>query len=113
MHEFSLAHNIIEIVEETAKKNNARIVSEIFLEIGTLSGVELTALDMALESLQSGSMLEGAVIKKEIIEALARCVDCKHEFVPEDFFFACPKCGSFAHEILKGKEFRVKSIIAE
>ena len=113
MHEFSLAQNIIEIVEETVAKNKAGRVSFIELEIGTLSGVEITALDMALESLQPGSVIEGAEISKLIIKGKAKCPSCQFEFEPEDYFAACPSCGNFGAKIIKGKELRVKSITAE
>ncbi|MBN1952827.1 MAG: hydrogenase maturation nickel metallochaperone HypA [Bacteroidales bacterium] len=113
MHEFSLARNIIEIVTETALKNKLRTIGELVLEIGTLSGVEVTALDMALESLQPGSVLEGATIIRDIVEASARCLECQKEFIPDDFYCACPHCGSFSHEVLQGKELRIKSISGE
>ena len=113
MHEFSLAQNIIEIVEETVVKNKVSKVSCIELEIGTLSGVEISALDMALESLQPGTIIEGAEIMKQIISGKAKCTNCQHEFEPEDIFAVCPVCGNFAADIIKGKEFRVKSITAE
>ena len=41
MHEFSLAQNIIEIVDESLKKNGASKAVEVDLEVGTLSGVEI------------------------------------------------------------------------
>jgi hydrogenase nickel incorporation protein HypA/HybF len=113
MHEFSLAQNILEIVEETVAKNKASRVSAIELEIGTLSGVEIPALEMALESLQSGSVIEGAKISKQIIKGKAKCPNCQHEFEPDDYFAACPSCGNFGAEVIKGKELRVKSITAE
>jgi hydrogenase nickel incorporation protein HypA/HybF len=113
MHEFSLAQNIIEIVDETVARNNVSKVSSVELEIGTLSGVEISALDMALESLQPGSVIEGAEIVKQIIKGKARCLNCGVEFEPDDYFAPCPSCGNFGSEIMKGKEFRVKSIIAE
>lgn len=113
MHEFSLAQNIIEIVEDTARNNNASKVSEVVLEIGTLSGVEIGALDMALQSLQKGSVMEEAVIVKDIVKAVAKCSDCGEEFFPDDFYYACPMCGSFTHTVLRGKELRVRSIVAE
>lgn len=113
MHEFSLAQNIFEIVEETVAKNRAGRVSAIELEIGTLSGVEIPALDMAIESLQPGSILEDAKIVKLIIKGKAKCQTCQHEFEPDDYFTACPECGNFGTEIIIGKELRVKSITAE
>jgi hydrogenase nickel incorporation protein HypA/HybF len=113
MHEFSLAQNIIEIAEETVKKNKLKQVTVLLLEIGTLSGVELPALDMALESLTPGSILDGTEIKKEIVQAVAICNHCGNEYTPEDYLSLCPKCGSYGSEVVKGKELRVKSIIAE
>jgi hydrogenase nickel incorporation protein HypA/HybF len=113
MHEFSLAQNIIEIVEETLANNKVTKVSVIELEIGTLSGVELPALDMALESLQPGSVIDGAEIHTQIIQAKAVCINCRFEYVPDDYFTACPKCGNFGAEVVRGKELRVKSITAE
>ena len=113
MHEFSLAQNIIEIVSETAKNNNLQTISELVLEIGTLSGVEIPALDMALESLRPGSVIQDAKIKKDIVKAQAKCLQCNSEFTPDDFFCACPVCGNFRNEILRGKELRVKSISGE
>lgn len=113
MHEFSLVQNIIEIVEETVQKNQVKHVTEVVLEIGTLSGVELPALDMALESLGPGSIIDGAKINKEIIQARAVCSQCGTEYTPDDYFSVCPKCQSYGASFIKGKELRVKSIIAE
>ena len=39
MHELSIAMNIVEIVEENAAAANCKAVSEIDLEIGSMSGV--------------------------------------------------------------------------
>ena len=113
MHEFSLAQNIIEIVEETARKNKVGQVSGIELEIGTLSGVEIPALDMALESLREGSVIARAKITKIIIQAEAECNQCGHRYMPDDYLAPCPKCAAWGARIISGKELRVKSITAE
>jgi len=113
MHEFTLAKNIVEIVEETAQKNHATRVLEVVLEVGTLAGVELPALEMALESLEQGTILVGAVIKKNIIDAVALCNQCGCKYKPDDYYSICPECGKFGATIISGKELRVKSITAE
>ena len=51
MHELSIAVNIVEIAEENARKEDAKLISEIELEIGSQSGVVLEALELALELL--------------------------------------------------------------
>lgn len=113
MHEFSLAQSIIEIVDESLKKNGAEKAVELHLEIGTLSGVEIPALEMALESLKTNSVIETTEIKLFITKAKAICGNCNKEFYPEDLFTPCPECSSYNSEIMSGKELLVKSIVAE
>ncbi|MEJ2251270.1 MAG: hydrogenase/urease maturation nickel metallochaperone HypA [Candidatus Lokiarchaeota archaeon] len=36
MHEFAFAYNIFQVAEETAKKYNAKRITEVLLEIGEL-----------------------------------------------------------------------------
>ena len=112
MHEFSLAQNIVEIVEESIVANNVSNVEEIVLEIGTLAGVEIPALELALESLKPNSVLKDSTIQISILEAEAVCEDCSSLFVPTDAYTACPDCGSFRKKILTGTELKVKSIVA-
>jgi hydrogenase nickel incorporation protein HypA/HybF len=113
MHEFSLAQNIVEIAEESAKKAGKNTVAKVDVEAGTQSGVVFEALETAMEAIKKGTMLENAKIIIHRIQARARCNECSHEFDIQELYDACPKCGSFMHEILCGTELRVKSLEAE
>ena len=62
MHELSLAVNIVEIAEENAQSAGVQKFDEIVLEIGTLSGVVIEALEMAMDSAFKNSVLEHAVL---------------------------------------------------
>lgn len=110
MHELSVAMNIIEIVEQNAKKVNAERVNEIEMEIGTLSGVIPEILEFSLDIAANNTILENATRKITIIQAKARCIACSNEFPINDIFSTCPACNSFKFEIIQGKELRVKSI---
>lgn len=113
MHEFSIAINIIEIAETEAKKVNCKRVSNLILDVGTMAGIEFHALDFALESAVKNTMLEKAKITINRIQATAKCTNCMHEFEIDSSFDPCPKCGGFYHQILSGKEMKVKSLVAE
>lgn len=113
MHEFSIALSIIEIAEKEATKQDAQIVSEMVLDIGTMAGIEFHALDFAMQSAVKGTMLENSIITVNKIPAKARCNHCKLEFDIESSFDPCPECGSFYHEILTGKELKVRSLVLE
>ncbi|MCD4679746.1 MAG: hydrogenase maturation nickel metallochaperone HypA [Bacteroidales bacterium] len=113
MHELSIVMNIVEIVEENLQQSGAKAVTEIELEIGSLSGVVIEALEFALEEGIKNTILEHA--RKNIIKipGRARCNKCSHEFDVDDLFTPCPECSSFDSTIMQGEELRIKSIVVE
>jgi len=113
MHELSIAMNIVEIAEESAKNANATVITEIELDIGTQSGVVLEALDFAMKSAVLGTMLENASVKINTIPARAKCSDCHEEFAIKEIYQECPKCGNPFCDVIEGKDLKVKSLTAE
>jgi hydrogenase nickel incorporation protein HypA/HybF len=94
-------------------KQNASRVNELTLEIGSLAGVELHALQTALEAIQQKTILEGTKINYDIIRAMAICSHCNFKFEPAESFSPCPQCHNFGIQIVSGKELIVKSIVLE
>lgn len=111
MHELSIATNIVEIAEEEVIKAKAKEVIEIVLEIGSMSGIVVEALEFAMEEAVKNTLLKNAKRNIIAITAEALCTKCGHKFEVDDFFAVCPKCGSFETEVLKGKELKVKKLI--
>ncbi len=110
MHELSIVNNILEIAEENARKNNAKIIREIELDIGELSGVEFDALEFAFENCQKTGMLKDVKFIVNRIPGKAVCNSCTQEFEACDYYTPCPKCSSFDVNINQGKEIKIKSI---
>lgn len=110
MHELSIAKNIIEIATEQAKINNLTEVNEIEIEVGTLSGVEIEALEFVLEVVTKETILENSRTILTKIPGLARCLICSKEFATDSFFAQCPECKGFNFQIIQGQELRVKSL---
>ena len=105
--------NIIDIANEFAAKENVKVINEIEIEIGEVSGVVYEALEFALECIVKNTILENArrtIIK---ISGKARCVSCSNEFKIEDLYTPCPNCGHFGSDIIQGKELRVKSLVVD
>ena len=113
MHEMSIATSIVEIAEGEARKANAKIITEVEMDIGTISGIELDALNFAFMALKPKTMLKDAEIKINIIQAKSICEDCNHEFETENVYTLCPKCDSYKTTVLQGKEMKVKSILVD
>jgi len=110
MHELSVALSIVQIAEEETKKAGAERVEKIDLEIGTLAGIEFDSLDFVWPSAVKDSVLENATKHVSRIQAIAKCLDCDHEFEILKYYDSCPLCKSSLKGILKGKELRVKSL---
>lgn len=113
MHEFSIVLSIIEIAENEAKKAKSEVVTELVLDVGTMAGIEFHALDFAMESAIKNTMLENAKIVVNKIQARSKCINCSEEFDIQSSFDPCPKCSGFYHNILSGKELKVKSLVVE
>lgn len=113
MHEMSIALSIVDLAAEQAKKANAKQVVEIELDIGALSGIEVEALNFALEIAVKDTVLEKSRVKINRIGAVSECLQCDHIFDSDDYVHICPQCGESNTRIIKGREMQVKSLLIE
>lgn len=113
MHEMSIALNIIDIATEAAANANSKKINGIEIEIGSISGVEIDALEFALEVAVQDTMLANSSRKIIPIEAKAECLECHNTFPVSFFYEPCPSCYAININILQGKELRIKSINVE
>lgn len=110
MHELSIVMAIVDMAEREFRKNRARRIESIELDIGTLSGIELKALEFAWPVGVKDSVLQDAHRQINLIEAEARCLECDRQFGLENRYDPCPGCGGHFLEFLRGEELRVKSL---
>ena len=110
MHEVSLAEGIIEIVGSTATRAGADTVTEVRVEVGELSNVELHALEFAFDSVKKGTVADSARLAIDRTEGAAWCLPCRKEVPLHRFGDACPLCGGFQLAPVRGTEMRVVDI---
>ena len=113
MHEMSLAEGILQIVEDTAAQQGFKRVTEVRLEIGALSGVEVEALSFCMDVVLKGSVAEGARVEMERVPGRGYCMGCGETVTIEALYDACPKCGSYQVQATGGTEMRVKDLLVE
>ncbi|HQQ13753.1 MAG TPA: hydrogenase maturation nickel metallochaperone HypA [Bacteroidales bacterium] len=109
MHELSIAVQIAEIITEEAAKAEALTVTKVILEIGSLSGIEADAIELAVPEAFRNTICENAAVEYHYIKARAVCESCCNEFDPIDHYKICPFCNSLYTSFLKGKELNIKS----
>lgn len=110
MHEMSLAEGVLQLVEETARREQACRVSRVILEIGRLAAVESEALRFCFDVVTRGGIAEGAALEIIDVPGSGWCLPCGETVPIEERFGACPKCGSHQVQPTGGTEMRVREI---
>ena len=111
MHELSIVMGIVDLASEQVRRAGRRQVDRIDLDIGSLAGVELDALDFAWQSAVRRTVLQDAERRINRIPGKARCLDCGAVFPVSELYEPCPRCGEYLTELVQGKELRVKSLV--
>lgn len=108
MHEVGLLRSVSDAVEAAAQGSGASRVEAVGLRVGTLSGAVPEALHGAWPVATAGTLLEGARLDLEMVQAAVWCPRCETE-QPVDEFFAltCPVCGTPTANLVRGREFAV------
>ncbi|MGZ8273322.1 MAG: hydrogenase maturation nickel metallochaperone HypA [Burkholderiaceae bacterium] len=110
MHEMSLAEGIVQIVEGTARANEARAVRAVWLELGALSNVEQEALRFSFDVVKRGTVAEDARLEVVTTPGRAWCMPCGGAVDLVKLGDPCPACGSYQLQVTQGDEMRVKEI---
>jgi len=113
MHEMALAEGVLQLVEETARREGAGRVKTVVLEIGALASVEIEALRFGFEVVSAGSLAAEAVLAIQEIPGQGWCMPCGEPVSLERLGASCPRCGSGQVQPVKGMEMRVKEIEIE
>ena len=109
MHESSIAHSILEIVDEQCAEKNCTTVDSITVRLGKATGVMPESLLFAFDALKEPTVAKNATLKIEIVPVGGRCRSCSKDIdLPDDqYIFSCPHCGSTDFEITRGREMEI------
>ncbi len=93
MHELSYAEQILKVIVREAEKHGARKVTVIRIIVGRMSGVDRGSLAFCLESIASGTRMEGARIDVKQVDPELVCAECGRFPIGEALSPVCPRCG--------------------
>ncbi|WP_350344619.1 hydrogenase maturation nickel metallochaperone HypA [Proteinivorax tanatarense] len=112
MHELGVVIEVVKTVENFAKDNNLTQIDTLVLQIGELSSMIPRYVEACYPAAVDGTLLENTKLEIEILPANILCKECNEVFKLTDGGNSCPNCSSENIELLSGKEFMVKEIIA-
>jgi len=110
VHELSIAHNIIQIVNSSVEQDKLDLVDKIYLKVGLLSNVLIESLNFSYTSIIENTPLENSRLDIELLPIKIRCNDCYEINTTNDFIFSCPNCKSSAINVIGGDEMIISSI---
>lgn len=112
MHELGILINVIDTVEKIARKNGLSKIETLVLQIGELSSIIPRYIEACYPAAVDGTFLQDTKLRIEILPGNAICNSCNKVFNLIENNNKCPNCGSTEWEILCGKEFIIKEIVA-
>ena len=112
MHELGIMFNVVRSVESFARQNGVEKIDTLVLQIGELSPVVPQYIEACYPAAVDGTLLQETKLKIEILPGNALCKQCRKVYNLLQNRAGCPHCGDPDYEILSGKEFMIKEILA-
>ena len=113
MHERSLVSALLIQVSDVLKRNGGDRVNDIRLEVGPLSGVEKSLIEIAFQELSTGTLAEGSALVIDEVPLTIHCLECGNESTLGSFDFQCEFCGSQRVQVTGGDALRLISVTIE
>lgn len=112
MHEIGVVIEVIKTVERFAKQNDVTKIEMLVLQIGELSSMIPRYVEACYPAAIEGTILEETKLKIEIMPANALCKSCNKVFNIVEHNKICPDCNAEDFDLLSGREFMIKEILA-
>ncbi len=113
MHELGIMSGVMDAAREAAENAGALRVIKVSLRIGEMTEAIRDALEFAFQALQElpeNALFAEAEFEVDMVRPKSRCLECGAEYTHDRFHMLCPECGSFATQLLEGRELEISSI---
>jgi hydrogenase nickel incorporation protein HypA/HybF len=113
MHELAICQALIDQVAELAEERCAASVSDVFVAVGPLSGVESALLQNAFPIAVAGTVADGAELHIDILPVRVHCKDCDAESEVAANRLLCAQCGTWKTRLVSGDELLLTRVELE
>jgi hydrogenase nickel incorporation protein HypA/HybF len=112
LHELGVVIEVVKTVENFALKNQLTKIDKLVLQIGELSSMVPRYIQACYPAAVDGTLLQDTKLEIEVLPANAICKECNKVFNFIENKGQCQSCGGKEIDILGGKEFMIKEIVA-
>ena len=113
MHEYSVVQALLTQCEEYASANDATQVTKIVINIGVMSGVEPSLLEIAFNTFKETTICDSAEFVMNIRPLTIKCNDCNTISELKARHYCCPKCESVNVNVVDGEDMFLMSLEME
>ncbi|MFH1433036.1 MAG: hydrogenase maturation nickel metallochaperone HypA [archaeon] len=114
VHEFGAAKALFDLVVDECEKRGIERPVTVVACLGELTAYKkepvLFYFDMLCKEI--GGMFSGVELEIVPVSGMIRCCGCGKESAVSAHMMLCPSCGSHDVDIVQGREFFVKEIVA-
>ena len=112
MHELGVVFEVVKTIESFARKNRITKIDKVVLQIGELSSMIPKYVEACYPAAVDGTILQDTKLEIQVLPGNCICKSCSKVYNLLQNRECCPKCGNGKWELLSGKEFMIKEIIA-
>ena len=109
MHELSIAHDILTIINDNLSKYPGAEVNSVSVDVGVYSGVDPDALRFSFPLVTEGTSVDGAELHIDTVPLTVSCNECGKGPAISDSL-QCPLCKSINITVETGRELTITSI---
>ncbi len=113
MHELALCQALVSEVLEVARTQHAVAVSDIYLHVGPLSGVEAPLMVNAFPIAAAGTIMSGARLHLQDAPVRVACQECGEESEVPVNRLVCQHCGDWRTRLISGDELLLQRVVLD
>ncbi|MBU5226281.1 hydrogenase maturation nickel metallochaperone HypA [Clostridium senegalense] len=112
MHEVGVLLQVVKTVENFAQKNGLTQIDKLVIQIGELSSMIPRYVKACYPAAVDGTLLQNTKLEIEILPGNGICKKCNKVFNILQSKGKCSYCGENDWDLLCGREFMIKEIVA-
>lgn len=113
MHELAICQALVGEVLAVARAEHAKSVTDVYLSIGPLSGVEGSLLRNAFPFAAAGTVAGNASLHLQPTPVRVRCEDCGAETEVAANRLICGSCSNWQTQLISGDELLLQRVVMQ
>jgi len=113
MHELAICQALIDEIAAVARAAHASSVTDVYVSVGPLSGVECSLMRNAFPVAGAGTVVRDATLHLQQTPVRVRCEDCGAETEVAANCLICGRCSNWRTKLVGGDELLLQRVVMQ